>query len=875
MNSPESLLAQAYDGLRKDLQLAEANADQAWLQLLAQSEVSGEPIATHLCATYWLCMAHSLRSKDVIAAAPLAIETARRENDVASEVRLLQALGISYWYLRKMDLALEATRLGIGRCAGQPDCQETLGALHDLEGVIYLNTGKLEESLVCFLCARAVWVEMSNSRKLLGNRLNYACALQHMGDLPGALASSLEARRLLEDIDDQVTRGRLSFNLAIIHKALDDFGSALVEARDAIVHSQATDDLQTLVGAQCILAEVLCDLGDHEGALEYALLSRGNLDDGAPPLLRVNILSSIGELYRRMGMTEEARLCFLTAQSDADCDENPRVLFELRCLQLKLAVDTGQVERAIGEVEELYGQSEELGSVSQQIDLLRVGAEAWEQAGEFAKALNWQRRRMDKFTEHHSTQSDDKLRSLQIKHKLERSLEVQRALEAGQAVLEQHVQRRTEELTEANRKLEREIQERHVAEQEAVKLQASLRQAERLESLGRLAGGVAHDFNNLLTVVMGSARMLSENNHGAPQITAYADEILQSARSGSRLTGRLLAFSKRWDMSISDVPVTDLLSNVLFLTERLIGDSVQLVVELVETEDKVSIDTSQLDSVFMNLALNARDSMPTGGILRVTSELVDEFDLVNPLQREHSGRVLRILVEDQGHGIDEKDLDFIFDPFFTTKSPEKGTGLGLSSSLGIIQHLGGRLTLVRTSPQGTLFEVLLPILESSQDHAISSQHDLIPRRAKEVRADALRGQRILLVEDDVSVRRLLSTQLKFMQLEVFEANDGKHALEMFEAAAPDIILSDVNMPRMSGPELLGELRARGIATPILLASGWPEHHGDQMPPMAGIVAFLQKPFELRTLRTELLKLVEASSAPMDAPQPLPEASPDS
>lgn len=855
MNSPESLLAQAYDGLRKDLQLAEANADQAWSEMLAQSERTGEPIALRHRAKYLTCLAHVRRCEEVIAAAIPAIEAAREEGDVIVEAELQHALGMSYWFLQKAGPALEAIRRGIQCLSAQKDSDSMLGGFHELSGVISRNQGKLEKALDYIQQAKLIWVEKGDARRLLVNRVNYATTLLHKGDFTGALEGSLEARSLLGEVGDVGTRCRLAFTLAIIHQSLEDVAPALAEARDAIAYSHECGDLNTRVGAQCILAEILCDMGDLEGALENALLAKAELDKCALPFSRVNYLTSIGELFRRLDMPEKARSCFLSVQTNLGSDENPRVLFDLRCHLLELNAVTGQLAEQTAEVEQLYELSRELGSVDRQINLLRIGSDAWEKAGDLTKALDWQRRRMEQFTMHHSLQSDDKIRSLQIKHKLDKALEVQHTLEASRAALEQHVEQRTLELTEANRMLEKEIQERHVAEDEAIKLQTSLRQAERLESLGRLAGGVAHDFNNLLTVVMGSARLLSEENHGIPGITTYADEILKAGRSGSRLTERLLAFSKRWDMRISEVRVRDLLSNVLFLTERLIGDDVDLVVELADTNDLVSIDTSQLDSVFMNLALNARDSMPMGGILRVTSEVIDGFDLVNPLHREFTGRVLRILVEDQGHGIEDKDRGFIFDPFFTTKSPEKGTGLGLSSSLGVIQHLGGRLSLVRTSSEGTLFEVLLPMIEAEQGVVAPSLEDLTPSRPNGVRADALQGLRILLVEDDVAVRRLLSTQLKFMKLVVSEANDGKHALELFEEAAPDLILSDINMPRMSGPELLSELRSRGITTPMLLASGWPEHHADQMPRNAGIVTFLQKPFELGTLRFELLKLL--------------------
>ncbi len=359
---------------------------------------------------------------------------------------------------------------------------------------------------------------------------------------------------------------------------------------------------------------------------------------------------------------------------------------------------------------------------------------------------------------------------------------------------------------------------------EHVRLQDELRQSHKMEAVGRLAGGVAHDFNNLLTALSGyNSLLLAALPAGDPR-RDFAERVAQAAQRASALTSQLLAFSRKQPVAIEDLDMNEVIGSVTDMLRRLIGEDVDLISDLSPRLDSVRADRAQIEQVIVNLVVNARDAMPHGG--RVT--------LTTANARVEGGDFVRFTVGDTGVGIDPQARARLFEPFYTTKGPGKGTGLGLATVYGIVKQAGGEVR-VRSDPgRGALFEVLLP---SSTGIAVAVAPAVAP-------ADSPRGRgTILLVEDDDSVRDFVGFVLRQQGYAVLEAEHGPRALEIARAHEGDIdlLVSDLVMPHMTGLEVAEALRRSIPALRVLHISGYP---GDSE---SGDAAFLGKPFSRETL----------------------------
>jgi len=389
---------------------------------------------------------------------------------------------------------------------------------------------------------------------------------------------------------------------------------------------------------------------------------------------------------------------------------------------------------------------------------------------------------------------------------------------------------------------------------ERARLEAQLRQAQKMEAVGQLAGSIAHDFNNMLTVIAGYAEHLSSSLSG--ELGEMAGEIQGAAERSADLTRRLLAFSRRQVLEPRTLDLNGMIRRIEKLLGRLIGETIAVDLDLATELGSVRADSGQMEQVIVNLAINARDAMPEGGTLRIeTSNVVGRSD--GPA--EGAGWV-RVRVADTGVGMEESTLHRVFEPFFTTKESGKGTGLGLSMAEGIVSQSGGEMT-VRSQPgRGTVVEFLLPCVGAS-------------RRA-EGREPAARdgspmpgtGYLVLLVEDDEMVRRLASRSLRAVGYEVVEAGDGDEALRVFQGRADDVdlVLSDVVMPRMGGVELARALREIRPSVRVLLMSGYPnprEGRGAAIPAGEDLI---QKPFSPSALRARVQERIEGDG---DEPAP--------
>ncbi len=359
------------------------------------------------------------------------------------------------------------------------------------------------------------------------------------------------------------------------------------------------------------------------------------------------------------------------------------------------------------------------------------------------------------------------------------------------------------------------------------------RQSQRMEAVGLLAGGIAHDFNNFLTAILGFSDMLADNLDEGDSRREDALEIRHVAQRAAALTRQLLAFSRRQVMRPQVVDLNDVVRSFEPILGRLVGEHIEVDVRLEEQLPLVDADPSQIEQVFMNLAVNARDAMPRGGRLTLETSSV-WVSAGHPIAQEGlpTGRYVRATVADTGTGMDEYTRDHLFEPFFTTKG-EAGTGLGLATVFGIVSQSGGAVRVDSQPGRGSLFQIFLPLTTS--EAGLRSQ--------LEQRTLTAGVGSILVVEDEETVRSLTTRALRQQGYTVFEAGDGAEALEILKVCGGvDLILSDVVMPRMGGRELVECLAAQANDARLLLMSGYA---GTELTDRGGLppgVEFIDKPF---------------------------------
>jgi two-component system cell cycle sensor histidine kinase/response regulator CckA len=383
-------------------------------------------------------------------------------------------------------------------------------------------------------------------------------------------------------------------------------------------------------------------------------------------------------------------------------------------------------------------------------------------------------------------------------------------------------------------------------------LEAQFAQAQKMESVGQLAGGIAHDFNNVLSAIMMATDFLL--NAHRPTDPSFQDimQVKQNANRAASLVRQLLAFSRRQTLRPQVLDLGEVLSDLTMLLRRLIGENVTL--EMIHGRDlwPVKVDISQLEQVIVNLAVNARDAMPSGGKLVVRTANVMEAEC---LRFGHTtmpaADYVLIEVADTGSGIAPEIVDKIFEPFFSTKEVGKGTGLGLSTVYGIVRQTGGFIFLDSALGQGTTFRIFLPRHSGTEDPAVESAAagTLVAAEAAKPGVDLTGQGTILLVEDEEGLRALNARGLVSRGYTVLEAGNGIEAIQVLEARGGqvDLVVSDVVMPEMDGPTLLTELRRRKPDLKIIFVSGYAEDAFERHLPEGGQFAFLPKPFTLKQL----------------------------
>jgi PAS domain S-box-containing protein len=385
---------------------------------------------------------------------------------------------------------------------------------------------------------------------------------------------------------------------------------------------------------------------------------------------------------------------------------------------------------------------------------------------------------------------------------------------------------------------------------ERKRLEEQLFQARKLESVGRLAGGVAHDFNNLLTAVLGYAELLEMELPADGETAGYVHNIRQAAERAAGLTGQLLAFARRQVIEPKIVNLNDLILNLNTMLPRLIGEHIQLVMQPAPDLHSVRIDPNQFEQILINLVVNARDAIPLEGG-RITVE-TGNVTLDTEYARRHEGvtpgEYVMLAVSDTGSGMEEAVQLQIFEPFFTTKEKGRGTGLGLATVYGIVKQAGGHIWLYSEAGEGTTFKIYLPRAFAPAEEIATPVPSLAAPRGSET---------LLIVEDEPAVRALVASALRGLGYYVLEAGGGEAAIRVAAAYAGTIhlLVTDVVMPQMSGKELAERLQATHPTLKVLFVSGYTEntivHHGVLEPG----IDFLPKPFTLSALSQKVREVL--------------------
>jgi two-component system cell cycle sensor histidine kinase/response regulator CckA len=377
------------------------------------------------------------------------------------------------------------------------------------------------------------------------------------------------------------------------------------------------------------------------------------------------------------------------------------------------------------------------------------------------------------------------------------------------------------------------ITDRRRAQAEKEALETALQRSQRMESLGQLAGGVAHDFNNLLAVILNYAEFVGEEIGSDHTASTDVAEIVRATQRAADLTRQLLVFSRHDHLRLEAVDVNRVALETQRMLDRTLGEDVELVVVPSPESVHVLADRGQLEQVLMNLVLNARDAMPRGGRVTVTIE--------------PAGGFVRVDVADDGEGMSPETAERAFDPFFTTKPKGRGTGLGLATVYGIVTGSGGHIEIESHIQEGTTITMHLPSAEPENPAAEAASTQL----------DESNGMTVVVVEDEDAIRTLTRRILSRQGYEVVEAETPEHAISLCEGMKPDLLLTDVVMPGMSGKDLSKRLRERHVDLRVLFMSGYTDNVMDRYGLDASGDSLLQKPFNGRELLTAVQEALAA------------------
>ena len=384
---------------------------------------------------------------------------------------------------------------------------------------------------------------------------------------------------------------------------------------------------------------------------------------------------------------------------------------------------------------------------------------------------------------------------------------------------------------------------------EANSLRAQLLQAQKMEAVGTLAGGVAHDFNNLLQSVLGYSELMLQRKKEGERDYADLQKIYQAGKRGADLVESLLTFSRKVGTKCVTVNLNQEITQVQQLLSRTIPKTIKIVLRLSGDLESINADPSQISQVLMNLGVNARDAMPDGGILTIETAKVqlDKEYCSSHLEAMPGGYVL-LTVSDTGHGMDKRTRAHMFEPFFSTKDVGKGTGLGLATVYGIVKQHDGHIMCDSKPGHGTIFRVYLPAIQTKKDLETPKLETTIPGGTETV----------LLVDDDGDIRELGALLLNEFGYKVITAGNGKEALEMYQTESESIslIILDLIMPEMDGRQCLGEILRIDPTVKVIIASGYSESGSASGATVDGAQGFVQKPYNMRQLLTAVREILD-------------------
>jgi len=412
----------------------------------------------------------------------------------------------------------------------------------------------------------------------------------------------------------------------------------------------------------------------------------------------------------------------------------------------------------------------------------------------------------------------------------------------------------------------RDLTRQKLEQLERTRLEEQLHQAQKMEAIGSLTGGMAHDFNNLLSIIIGNTDLLRDLKIDHPEADELTHNVLDAAFRGADLTRRLLAFARQQPLRPQWVDVNQLVSGIIRLLSRTLGENIEIALNLSSEVSSIIADPAQLEAAITNLATNARDAMPSGGHLAIaTANCGLGADRAAQLAEVVPGEYVMIEVRDTGSGMTRKVMNRIFEPFYTTKERDKGTGLGLSMVFGFIKQSGGHITVSSEPGVGTTFRIFLP---RATEGAVMTQDD------KKEQLICGGGETILAVEDNDGLRRVIVRQLNSLGYRVLEAKQADEALQVMELESIDVLLTDIVMPGgKDGVELARQAKQRWPAIAIVFSSGFsqakPDGNAISLPPDTSL---LSKPYRKENLARairEVLLNARGGSAPQVTNEPGP------
>lgn len=390
---------------------------------------------------------------------------------------------------------------------------------------------------------------------------------------------------------------------------------------------------------------------------------------------------------------------------------------------------------------------------------------------------------------------------------------------------------------------------------ERKRLEEQYRQAQRMEAVGQLAGGVAHDFNNILQAIFGYAHLLLARTKEQQTVQCYVEELIKASQRAADLTKGLLAFSRKQTVTLANIDVGEVIKGNESFLRRLIREDIDLKIHCADEALTVLADRGQIEQVFMNLITNGRDAMPNGGRLTIATQTVTlDQEFINTHGFGSAGVYASFSVTDSGCGMDKETQAHIFEPFFTTKGLGEGTGLGLSMAYGIIKKHAGFITVYSEPGSGTIFRIYLPMVPASLREGTNEVPAMAPLRG--------RSETILVVEDDEALRRLSINVLSHYGYQVIEAVDGQDAVDIFRENGDriDLVILDAIMPNKNGRQACAEMQVMRPDLPVLFVSGYPRDIFEAGTVFDDNTVFIQKPVSLVVLMTTVRELLDKSQA---------------